>query len=99
MKKTLRKKQRHLLVETNSKADEKSLLELIQNQYLKFFGVFGLSEADIKLQTSGDKLVFTCNYTEKDKLIFVLSTINQANGKKIYFQTKKVSGTIRALTN
>lgn len=97
MKKTLAEKRRHLLVDTNAPLDTKMILNEVKEQYVKFFGVFGLADANVYVSIASGKLILSCKNTEKDKLIFVLASANKINGERVYFRTKKVSGTINAL--
>ena len=97
MKKTLKPKIRHILVETNLILSEKEYYNLIKWQYLQFYGIFGLSQLNLHVSFAVDKLIVSCNNSEKDKLIFVLATINRANEVPVYFRAKMVSGTIKSL--
>lgn len=96
MKKTLKPKTRHLLIETNSKFTEKEYFDIIRNQYIQFYGIMGLSHLNLKTSLTNKKLIVSCNHTEKEKLIFTLATINKINNAPVYFRTKKVSGTINS---
>ena len=92
---SLREKKRYVRfkVYSDKDMDKKTVFKAINNNYIKFFGVSGLSKAGLQLVKYGDDQgIMRVGTKSLDEFRLVLSTLQSIGTQKVMMSAIKISG-------